>query len=85
MARQKSKARQQEDLHQTLLSISFIIPSILVFLLSGSMKAAAIVGGICLVMGLSLVVFIMKSRQERLKRSEISEIDTMDVIQVTTD
>lgn len=81
MARRKSKAKQQEEFHQALLGISFIIPSILVFLLSGSMKGAAIVGGICLIMAIALVIFIMKSKQERLKRSGIEEIDTMDGIQ----
>lgn len=65
MEGEKSKANQQAEIHRALLGMSFIIPSILVFLLSGSMKATVIVGAICLVMGLSLVIFITSLNQER--------------------
>lgn len=81
MARRRSKAKQQEEFHQALLGTSFVIPALMVYLLSGSLKAAGMVGGICFVMVIALIIFIMKLRRERLQQSGIAEIDTMDGIQ----
>ncbi|MFC7681592.1 hypothetical protein [Paenibacillus sp. GCM10028914] len=75
MARRKSKAKQQEGVHQALLGISFVIPAFMVYVLSGSMKAAGIVGGICFVMAITLILIIMKLRKEERQRSDTAETD----------
>ncbi|MGE6579004.1 restriction endonuclease [Paenibacillus xylanexedens] len=81
MARRKSKAKQEEELFQGLAGMAMLGGILGTYSVTRSWQASLIVGFLGVVGVIMLKVSIQRKRNERLKRSGITEIDQMDGVQ----
>ncbi|ETT30279.1 hypothetical protein C161_27528 [Paenibacillus sp. FSL R5-192] len=81
MARRKSKAKQEEELFQGLAGMAMLGGILGTYSVTRSWQASLIVGFLGVVGVIVLKVSIQRKRNERLKRSGITEIDQMDGVQ----
>ncbi|MEJ8306700.1 restriction endonuclease [Saccharibacillus sacchari] len=78
MARRQSKAKQQEELVKGVIGLAAIVPGGAGWVLSGSIQVGFIAAGVGIAVAIALLINMAISRNERLKRSGIGEIDEMD-------
>lgn len=78
MARRKSKARRKEDAIQGIVGFVLLGTFYLSFQATQSINAAMITTAIVFAIGVGVIIYIIMDRNEKLKRSGIAQIDTMD-------
>lgn len=76
--RRKSKARQTQELIQGAITFVLLGTFYLSYQTTHSLNAAVVMTGVVLGLGISAMIYMALARKERLKRSGIAEIDTMD-------
>lgn len=81
MARRKSKAKQQEEFIQGLLSLVLFASIFGTFGLTKSFQTTLIVTVLAVAIFVAVLIIIGIKRNERLKRSGIADIDKMDGVQ----
>lgn len=81
MARRKSKAKQQEEFIQGLLSLVLFASIFGTFGLTKSFQTTLIVTVLAVAIFIAVLIMIGIKRNERLKRSGIADIDKMDGVQ----
>ncbi|MNJ45283.1 restriction endonuclease [Paenibacillus bouchesdurhonensis] len=81
MARRKSKAKQEEELVQALLTLIVFISIFGTFSLTKSLQATITVTVLAVAVFIAVLIIIGIKRTERLKRSGIADIDKMEGVQ----
>jgi restriction system protein len=78
MAKRKSLNKQRDEAINGLIALILFGSFFFTYSKTKSLAAAAVVAGLVLAVGISILIMIGMQRAERLRRSGISEIDKMD-------